>query len=277
MGNQREMIDRIVALLETCVPAERLTEAFWPAAGCVLAGLVLMFWGARMIRGLILLACMGAGGYMGWIVAQHFGRPSALGVIGMALARLWISALSAASAALVALAVYGFYQDIPTRFGQFTRSYRQPAPTAENEFPLGERGAAMTRVAEGPGWMAYRFAVELHRRGDPLLWSTLGWVGGAALAGLILGLVASRWAMILWTSLAGLLLMTGGSLVLVAGHWPQWHEVIAANALPIFAGLGLIWLMAVLAQWRGTRSAAAVVCKPVDTVIRVTASPQSAA
>jgi MFS family permease len=286
MGTHREIIDRIVALLQTCVPAEKLTQAFWPAAGCVLAGLVLMFWGARVIRGLILLVWMGAGGYIGWLLAQHFAKPSALGIVGgavvaalvgTALARLWIGALSGALAALVALSAYGFSQDIPTRFGEFTRSHRQPAPTANNEFPLGERGAATARVAESPLRMAYWFAADLYRRGDPLLWNTFTRVGGAALVGLIVGLIASRWAMIFWTSLAGLLVMTGGSLVLAAGQWPKWHEVVAANALPILAGMGLIWMAAMFAQWRGTRAGAAVVCKPADTVIRVTATPQSAA
>jgi len=283
MAIRSEVVDRIIELIHTCVPAENLSMAFWPAVGCVVGGVILVFWGARLIRGLIALVGVGVGGYVGWLVAQHLAKPAALGIVGGAvvlgllavvLGRLWIAGLSGVLAGVVALAVYGFHQDFPQRFEQFTRSARQPVPTADSEFPLGERGASTAKSQQGPAEVIRHFAEDLHRRQDPLFWSTVFLVGGAVVVGAVVGLMAARWAMIFWTSLTGLALTVGGLVVLVAGPWPDWHKVAMENAVWIMGGMAVVWFVGVIVQWRGTGPVTTALCRPAETVVRVSASPR---
>ncbi len=277
MVNPNEIIEKIVQLIHTIVPGENLSQAVAPAIACVVVGLVLTFSGARLIRGLIILTCLAAGGYAGWFAAKHFNLPAAVGIVGgagilgamgLVLARLWIAGISGVLAGFVALSAFAFQQDVPTRFEEFARTHRQPKPTAVNEFPLGEPGSAAAQALEGPVQVATRFVIDLHRRDDPLLLKGILWVGGAVVIGTIIGLIAARGAMVFWTSLAGLVLVVGGSVVLVAGSWPGWREVVLDNVLVVLGALSAVWLGGVLVQLRNTRTVVAA-RKPGEAVVHI--------
>jgi hypothetical protein len=275
MANQAEIVDRVVALIHTCVPAEDLSRATVPALACLVGGAVLVLWGARAIRSLIVLACVAGGAYGGWFVAQNFAKPPivglvagavVVGMIGLLAARLWIAGLSGALAALVALSVYGYQQSLLERFSEFARTYQQPQPTVQNEFPLAEPGAASAKDVQRPIEVAIQFVERLHRQGDPLLRNTILCVGGAGLVGLIIGLVAYRWAMIFWTSLAGMVLIVAGSVILLTNLWQGWHDVAVRNASTVGVVLLVVWLIGMFVQWRGTRRVVAAVGKPAEAM-----------
>ena len=275
MVHQAEIVDRIVELIHTIVPAQDLDEARLPAIGCLVVSAVLVFWGARTIRAFIALACMTAGGYAGWIIAQHFGKPPPFGLVaggvvaavaGLALSRLWIAMLSGLLAGAIALAVVGYHQNLPERFEQFMRSQKQPAPTPENEFPLGEAGAAEAFGSQEPLQVVQRFAGGLDQADDPVVRNMFLWVAGASLIGTMVGSVAWRTAMIFWTSLAGMVLMVGAGGVLLSGTWPPWHEYVSRYAAVTGIALLVVWFGGIAVQWRGPRRAAGLVGSPAEPV-----------
>jgi hypothetical protein len=283
MATEGEIIDRAVQLVHTFVPGENLSGATGPAIGCLLAGAILIFSGARVIRGLVVLSCSAAGGYVGWLAAQRLTQPSAVGilagaaffgVLGLLLSRLWIAGLSGVLAAVVALTIYGVHQDIPKRFEQFARTSRQPAPTAHNEFPLGEPGSATANASQTPWQVAQRFVTDLRRHNDPLSRNAVLWGGGAFLVGTLVGLLAARWAMIFWTSLAGLTLMVGGLVIVLSGPWPGWNQVAEKNASLVLGAIGTLWLTGMLVQWRSTRTVGAALRGPAEAVVHLSTSPR---
>ncbi len=272
MADPAEIVDRVVALVHTCVPPEELGEVSLPAIACLVGGAVMIFWGSKLVRALIVIAGATAGGYGGWLIAQHLAKPPAIGlvvgavmvgVLGLVLTRLWIAALSGALAGLVALSVCGYRQDLPGRFDQFIREYRQPAPSANNEFPLADPGTTEALESLRTYEILMRFAEYLERADDPLLRRVLLWVGGAGLFGIVIGLVAYRGAMIFWTSLAGLALVVGSGVVLLTNYWPEWHGFVVKNASNVGLVMLGVWLVGMLVQWRGTRRRVGPVGRPV--------------
>jgi hypothetical protein len=262
MDNHAETIERLVEMVHTCVPAENLGQAIVPAVACLVGGLFLMYWGAKAIRTLIVIGCLTGGGYVGWVVAQQFGKPPTLGILagatvlgltGMFLARFFIACLSGVLAATVALSVFGYYNDLPGRLERFAGTYRQPAPTADNAFPLGEPGSAAKSADKPPLDVVLGFVDHLKKKDEATLRNLIFWMGGAGLIGTLIGLIAYRWSMIVWTSLAGLVLIAGSAAILLANPWPHWHEVAAQNARTVGVVMGVMWLSGMMVQWRGTR------------------------
>ncbi|MBN1343492.1 MAG: hypothetical protein JXQ73_12465, partial [Phycisphaerae bacterium] len=261
--------------VHTCIPAETLREATVPALACFVGGVVLTFWGARAIRALIVMACLGAGAYGGWLAAQHFGKPpavgivvgaAALGMVGLVMARLWIAGLSGVLAGLVAFSVYGYHEKLPERLETFARSYRQPKPTADNEFPLAEAGTAEAISSQKTFDVLVKFSENLQKTDDPLIRNAALSFGAAFVVGAIIGLIAYRWAMIFWTSLAGLCLMIGGGSVVLTNQWPMWHDDIMRNASATGVVVLVVWLAGIVIQWRGTRRAMVSVQRPAEGV-----------
>ncbi len=273
MTDHGEMIRRLVDLIHTCVPAENLGQAVVPAVACVAAGGLLLFWGARVIRTILFLACVTGGGYVGWLGAHYLGKPPALGIIigaavvgilGLVLSRLLVAGLSGALAAIVALSVFGYHEDLPGRFERFAATYRQPAPTPHNEFPLGEPGSAEAVGAQRTAQVLLRFVDHLKQSDEAVLRNLLLCVASATLVGTILGSVAHRWAMIFWTSLAGLVLSGGGGAILLTNVWPKWHEHVTEQAPAVGAVVALVWLLGMVVQWRGTRRIVVPLARPAD-------------
>ncbi len=279
MGNYvAELTERMVELIRTVVPAQHLSQVTLPAIVCLAAGLLLLLWGARAMRVLIVVGCLCAGGYGGSLGAEHFGKPPAigllvgaavLGALSLVMARIWIASLSGVLAGLVAFGVYAYQQDLPRRFEAFARSYQQPTPTAENEFPLGEPGASEAFASQAPLQVLQGFVEHLDKTHDTVLQNGLLYVGAAAVIGTVIALVALRWTMIFWTSLAGLVLLAGGSTVLLTSHWPRWHETVVENATTAGIVMLGVWLAGLVFQWRGTRGMSSTGTRPVVPVASV--------
>lgn len=275
MANQSEIVERVVELIRTCVPAEDLNQAIMPGLICVAAGLLLVFYGTKAIRTLIVIACITGGGYLGWMAAGHFAKPPAIGIIGGAallglggllLARIFIAGLSGVMAAIVTLSVVGYHDNIGTRFETFAQTFHQPTPTVQNEFPLGEAGSSEALASTRPYQIVLAFAEHLDEQDTPTHRKLVLCLVGAGLVGIAAGFVAHRWAMIFWTSMAGLSMVIGGGGVLLNRPWPQWHEYVVQNASTVcWVTLG-VWLLGMLVQWRGTRRVIRPAGRPAEAV-----------
>ncbi len=273
MSFQSEVINRIVQLIHTCVPAENLSSATWPALACVVVGLILVFCGAKVIRGLLILMGGIVGGYAGYVVAGYLGKPVALCVvsggvaavlISLVLVKLWIVLLSGVLAGSVALIVFCAYEGVPRRFEEFARHRQTPVASADSEFPLPDHKTASARSTGGILEVVGPFVEELHRRRDPLLRDAVICVATAALVGGVLGVVLVRWTMILWTSLVGIGLAVGGGGVLIAGPRPEWHDYVIRHAAEFLLATSVVWFLGMLVQWHGTRMRSAGVSRPPD-------------
>ncbi len=273
-AGQTEILDRFIDLVHTCVPPEQMNDAFIPAVACIVGGAALMLWGAKTIRALVVLSSVVGGGYAGYLIAQRLQESEAVGVLvgaaligmtGFVLARIWIAGLSGILAGTLALTVYGYHEGLFSRFEQFVHSQGRPAPTAQNEFPLAEAGTAKAIASQDVFQMLWAFQEHLREVDDPAVRNGVISFAVAGLAGLLLGLVAYRWAMILWTSAVGVLLVLGGGVVVLSTVMPKWRDLAVQNVTTLGIVIALAWVTGIFVQWRATRPRRIPVPVPVDT------------
>jgi hypothetical protein len=240
----------------------------WPAASAVLLiGIAMSALGAKFARLGITLSFLLLGGWGGY----EFGRAAGvapllvsavgagmIGLIGHLTFRVWVGVLTAAVLSACATGVFGYYRVTPhmlaferERFaalssdvGSEAASIRDSTDVARNRFPSAKEwldGAANYVTARDAR------AVSQAR----LLSIAVG------VTGLLLGLVAARWMLILSTSLLGTFCVSSGITALLASFLPSSREAMVNHPGVYAIGVGGFLAASLIVQTLLTRKAPA--------------------
>ncbi len=263
-GNSTRGAGALVEYLVSTNNVERVTVS--AIVGLTL-GLLLLLQGARVIRLLIVIACLGVGGYYGAVAGRDGPVPTALCMLGGAvlggtsavvLRRLWVAALAGVSLAGAVLCVYVYYENLPGRLLEFARADSRLENGAQPESLLDLLKAGRFS-ATGEGLEALRrFGDSLDKTDTRAVRRLSLCLMGALMIGTMIGIVAARAATIVWTSLTGCILLMGGTAVLAKAHWARLYENASHWAPPGVVVAILICIVGALIQSRKTTRSNAV-------------------
>lgn len=248
-----DLVSRAADLYRHYVPPEWNTYPNAAAAAAVGAGLVLAFWGARLLRTIYVLAFVAVGAAVGFVMGRQqnldpligltFGGGLA-GIIGYLLYRWWVANTAGLVAVLVVLAVAAprieaVWQECQDRFsGVGTPDYNQLL-AAGTQSPKELVFALADYLMKDRRDFGIRLAVALG----------LAWV-----LGLVLGLILPRFTVIVGTSVIGVLLLAAGSGVLLWRHVPSVWGPVADRPDWYLIATAVVLIAAV---WRQARPARA--------------------
>ncbi|MFQ5490806.1 MAG: hypothetical protein ACE5GE_08810 [Phycisphaerae bacterium] len=209
---------------EQHLPAEMLSQTV-PMGIVILGfGVVVSVLGARLVRPVLTFALGLAGALAAFRFAPHLQVPVPItilatgllvGLIGFWLHRLWVGIIVAMLASSVALSVFGYYRVLP-ELDQFAQvNPGSIAASASGEFTLPDPVDQAGYNQPSPKTWAKDFWAHLTARQVDVDKKIAVIGAGAALVGLMLGLLATRGALILCTALIGTSMVASG-LTLIA-------------------------------------------------------------
>lgn len=264
-----DWIAQLERLLRYHLPGGEAALPLWPIVLALVAGFVLCFFGARLVRAGVVLGFLAAGAAAGAHVAPQAGLSTItaivlgavfLAVAGYAFFRIWVAALAGAVAAFVTLCV-AVGPTAPGLLREF-EDFRIAGGAAGDGFAL--MSPARQRALQQMSPADYGRAFVEHywssypaesRRAVTIL-------GAAYLGGALFGLFAYRWAMVLGTTVIGTMLILAGAASLAGRYWPQALERCSQRPREALAVLLIWFLFAVVAQRRRMRSASPIAAVP---------------
>lgn len=268
--------ESILQTIRHHVPAE-LTSNVLVVAGLTGAiGLVLSLWGAKVFRAAIVAAFVGLGAWGGLAADQWLNLgmwfcviSCALlsGAIGLVLYRLWVGVGWALILSSVALSVLASKSAVPhwqpfqdTRTAQavlIDGSFQPPSVEQQAQFNSPELGQVF---ADFGGYLSEN--VPNIKRNSVL-------IGGlAGTAGLLMGLLAVRFTMILASSITGVILLTSTTMYGLSRYRPDLLEQWTSKPAAVLAAMGIGVLLAMFAQWiQDRKSAGARGSAPIKQVV----------
>ncbi len=232
-----------------------------------LVGLILCFWGARLLRAIFVAAFLAGGISVGIRVARIIPVDDLVGlvaggaiaaIIGHLLYRWWVGLLAGFCAVVLVLAIGGprvlpqvikdFQDHLYAGGGEV---YELPDPSSADEGSSGDAGY----------YWAQFWDYFWNQRRDFTTRMGLA-LGLAWVLGFVVGVTLTRMAAIVGTSLLGVLVvgLAGGSLLSM--HWPTlWGQ---AQSQPgwLLGGLGLLLIISLSLQARGGRPVQMVAAGP---------------
>ncbi|NLX14462.1 MAG: hypothetical protein GXY44_12520 [Phycisphaerales bacterium] len=249
----------VLALMRHHLPWDRLPDPSVLAAIFALAGVVLCFWGARLLRALFVLGFLAGGISLGIRVARTIPVDDLVGlvvggaiaaIIGHLLYRWWVGLLTGLCAVVLVLLIGGprvlpqvikDFQD--QHYGSEGAVYVLADPSSAGEGPAMEESEYYWIQVKDYFWNQQRpFTTRI----------------GLALAlagvlGVIVGVMLTRTAAIVGTSLFGVLAvgLAGGSLISM--QWPALWTQMQAQPGWLLGGLGLLLIISLSMQARGGR------------------------
>lgn len=280
-----EMSEEIKSVLEHAhqfvlqhVPADLLQEALPFGVICLVAGIGLSVLGAKLSRFGFVCAFSVAGGYAGAYFARQTGFSSPvciaagalmIGVIGYQTFRLWVGLLAAVVFTSAALGVFG-YQRVMPHVAEFERTVQAewglrpvvlPAPANADGSPSvftlpspEHQQAYRNRSPRQWAGELWRFVTQKDALAGPNV-RALAIV--AMVAGLCLGVLAVRWALIVSTSLLGTGLVTTAIATLLTHSAPESYEAFQQRPGLIGIGVGAFLVASLVLQTLLTRKAPA--------------------
>jgi len=237
-------------------PAEILTKAVPAGIIFLIAGIGLSVLGAKFARfGMTGFAVM-LGGWGGYAFAQYNSFPPILGamvgallvgIIGYQTFRIWVGLGTAIVVGLIAVSVFG-QKELRPYLAEFNESQLRVDERGETVFALPT--AEGQQVYWNGGFKEYvsSFTNYLADRDMRALQNgrAIGMV--ALLTGLCVGLMATRWALILSTSLVGTLLVAVGAAALLVQSLPKACVAFDKNPGLAAAGLGGFLITSLILQ-----------------------------
>ncbi len=245
--------------LRNHVPVERWPNPVLWSGVAVLAGLVLAFWGARLLRTIYVLMFMVMGGLVGVRLAGAGQVDLLIGLtlgaglgalLAAALFRFWVG-LTTGTVAVLVLVLAGsprlnqeflsfndFRQGVGS--GDWSTSLRPPEPPK-----LDSWEQTRAYAAEFKNYL-------LSHRQDALVRSGVA-LGLVWLLGTAAGWLLPRVTMVFGTSVFGIVLLGGGAGVLLSTRWPAVWNSIIQNRSWFLAGLAVLFLAALSYQARNRR------------------------
>ena len=266
MNDLSELVDQGRMFAEQHVPAEVLSQAVPVGAALLAVGVLISVLGARLVRPVVTLAFAGAGAALAMRYAHLVDVPLpvtglvaavVLGGVGYALHRLWVGLLIAVVASSLALSVFGYYRIVP-ELPAFQETYAPDvAADAAGEFALLDPSGQAEYNFRSPKTWARDFWAHLTSRQADIGGKIAVIVAGAALVGLLFGLLATRGALIACTALVGTSLVMSGVSLLVSRLAPDIHaSAVGQPRLVAGAWAGLLLASLVLQALLNRRAAA---------------------
>ena len=225
-------------------PPGLLGEAVPAAILTLLAGITVAVLGAKLSRPTLTVACAVAGGFVGGYIGRQTTLPTPvcvgfgalmLAVIGYQAFRLWVGLAAAVVFSGLALGTFGYVRVLP-HVAAFENG-SAPAPIAEGEsFVVLTPAEQASYVHPQPEeWVRSCWSYVAQQDASiPKTGRALGLV--ALVTGLCFGLVASRWALILSTSLVGTVLVVSAIAELLSQFAPE-ESYQALHQRPLVAAI----------------------------------------
>jgi len=245
-----------------------------PAIGALVLGLVLALWGSRLLRLICVLVFIAVGAAAGVAVARSTGVDPLIGLVlgagvaglvGHLLYRWWVGVTAACCAALLVLAVAAVRNlpDVQASMKEFHEQRGRaitsslPAEAAAVSAEGGDpRSTVRVLVAAARSYVSEAFSYFRQKRADVVyrvaVVAALAWF-----TGLGMGLTLPRFTTIVGTSLAGVLLMAAGLLVLAGKHAPAALEAAESHENWFLSVCGVILFVSLIVQARHRRPAPA--------------------
>lgn len=223
-------------------------DSMWVAGGAAVIGLILAFWGGRVLRTLFVLTFMAAGAAAGKKAADAMQvdlliglvlGAGFIGLIGYLFYRWWVGLTMGLVAALLILVLFGSPQLEPVI--QSFQDARTGAGTGRYDTSLLESPPEESLTTYLRDLWAYCWTQQ---RG--VVYRTLGPAALAGLLGLAVGVILTRFATILATSVLGVAALAAGGGYLVWSKWPSlWGRVEASPvwSMGLLAGFLLLALL----------------------------------
>jgi len=252
-------------------PSDVLREAVPAGIVFLIAGIGLSVLGAKLSRPGITLAWGIFGAFVGAYVARLSGFPTVVcaavgalmvGLIGYQTFRLWIGVAAALVFSSATLGVFGYQKVIP-HVGEFERAIVLPSATVGGEFvlPTAEQQQAY-RDPSPREWFQQFWSYVTQQ--DATVSPNSRALGIAALiTGLCVGILATRWALIVATSLVGTAMVATGAATLMS-HISGGESIHALQKHPALMGVavGGFLLTSIVLQAMLTRSGPKTEVKP---------------
>jgi hypothetical protein len=263
-----DLWSRMVELLRNHIPPERWPNATLWSALALPIGLIMAFWGARILRTVYVLGFMAAGAYVGMRVAQDervkvdallglvLGAGLA-GLIGHLLFRWWLGLTAGTLATLLVLVACA---PRVTAEIQAFNDYQSGLST-------GQYNLAQPKTEMTPQQQAQQYLSELKAylwEKQPKLVTQFGvLLALAALLATAMGFLMPRFTMIVATSVMGVLMFAAGIGFFLSTRWLSAWEAMIVHAGWSLAACGILFLVAISYQARGPRAVAAAAPKTV--------------
>jgi hypothetical protein len=217
-GNiERDFVSQFADFIRLHVPPEHLPRADLTAAGLALAGVLLSTLGAKLARPAVTLVFGG----LGVLAAATFGQqldlpPVALyviavvlfAVVGFAAFRLWVGLGTAALLAAIAVGAYGSQRVLPY-WADFSETYPSVSSVSP-EYVIPDEPIADRSPWEGVAQTSRDFWAHVTAEQTDVERNTLLIAAVAGIFGLVLGSIAVRFTLVVFTALLGTGLLISG-------------------------------------------------------------------
>lgn len=255
MDNISYIQEQLRLFAEQHVPPEVLGQAVVAGLATLVGGIILAVLGARLVRPVVTIAFALVGAGLGVKYAYLLPLPLplvaiagafVLGAIGFLIHKLLVGIVIAAVVAVVALSVFG-YREIGPELSQYLDQQQGVMAADGAEFALLTPEQQSAYTAQSPITWAEGFWNHLRSK-DADIQGKMAAVGAvAALAGLLLGVLATRFALIVTTSLLGTALVAVGLAIVGSEYAPDLYtRAMEASGLVPSALLGLFLASMVL-------------------------------
>ncbi|HOB75427.1 MAG TPA: hypothetical protein PKG54_12990 [Phycisphaerae bacterium] len=219
------------------------------AIGVGAAGILLAFWGARLLKTIYILTFMVVGAVVGFRVGTDLKIDTLVGLtfgagiaafIGYLFFRWWVGVTTGFVAVLLVLAVAW------PRFAamdQGFRDYRQGVGTDNYASALQDMDLTPSQYVGA--FSAYVWTQQREYAHRFMIAAGLAW-----LLGVVMGLLMPKFTTVMGTSVLGVLLTSAGVGVLLYRNWPEVWSQFAAH--PDWCLIGMAVLL-IVASWRQVR------------------------
>ena len=190
--------------------------------------------GTKLARPIVTLTFAAAGGVAAGLYGGAFDLPLPVTVIlasvlaglaGVLAFRLWVGIGAGALLALIALSVYGSAYIIP-----HLQTFPAPGPGAAAEYTIPDVPLEQQNTWDTLGHEAERFWAHLKTQQADVEKYTLLIAAAAGLFGLVLGVLAVRFTLVVLTAGAGTLLVSSAVGLSLQSYWPHVWESLPAHA-----------------------------------------------
>jgi hypothetical protein len=256
------ILDHAKLLVQQHAPAELLTEAIPFGIVCLLAGIGISVFGAKLGRFAMTCGFVLLGGFVGSVFARETGFATSVcgllgalmvGIIGYHTFRLWVGVLVAGVLSTVVLGVFSYQRVLP-HVGAFEQAGMVAmAPGDVFTIPTPDQQQAYLQRTPKE-WVSELWSfVTANDESAQRNGRALGL--GAMVTGLCLGVLAVRWAMIISTALVGTALVTTSLATLMTHSVPGSYEAFGRNPNLVGVGMGAFLVSSLILQTLLTRKA----------------------
>jgi hypothetical protein len=271
MEQYQPILDQIRLFVEQQVDPAYLTHTGATLAVVLSLGVGLSVLGAKLARFSLTCGFVIAGGLAGIYFSRLtdvmpapcvLGGAALLGTIGYLSFRLWVGILAAVVVGAFVLGGFG-YQRVSPHLSQFDPESVWSASEGTGEFSIpltpDEQQAYRDRT---PGQRLESFWTYVNEQDASLTRHGKAIGMAAVLAGMLIGLTAARFTLIVASSLVGTVLVVAGLGGVATSYAPSWYQAGFDNPGVLGAAMGAFLVASLIVQTLLTRNAPAAGQEP---------------